>query len=50
MCPVCLTTAALVAAGTGTGTVAGLAALIIGTRRPERAAPAPKPAPQPKEK
>jgi len=43
MCPVCLTTVALIAAGTGA--TAGLAGLVLARRRP-----APTPLPEPDEK
>lgn len=48
MCPVCLTTAALVAAGTGA--TAGLAGLLFARRRPDRPATSAPPATKPEEK
>ena len=48
MCPVCLTTAAFIAAGTGAAT--GLTALVLGRCRTERPAPLPDPTPSTEEK
>lgn len=48
MCPVCLTTAVAIAAGTGT--VAGLAALVLGRKRAQPQAPVPNLIPQTEEK
>jgi hypothetical protein len=48
MCPVCLTTAAVVAAGTGAA--AGLTALVFGRRRAERPDQARKSVPQSEER
>jgi hypothetical protein len=48
MCPVCLTTAAAIAVGTGT--VTGLAALVLGKRRAEPHPQAPNTVPQSEEK
>ena len=48
MCPVCLTTAAVLA--TGTGAAASLTALVLGRRRAEPNAQAPNPIPKSEEK
>jgi hypothetical protein len=44
MCPVCMSTAAIIAYGTGA--TAGLTALVLGTRRAWRQALAPRSVPQ----
>jgi hypothetical protein len=48
MCPVCLTTAAFIAAGTGT--IGGLTALVLGKRSAPRQAQPSNPIPQPEER